>query len=203
MYTNHGDCQPLFKLDKPFCEYYGFKVGKYVNVSANAQQYWNDELWEKQELYYQIARKVQDLSTSPECMDRARFVGCHLNFPGCDRTTSVFRPKKFCKELCLYFEKECGAFLKALKDLFLPMYPTMEALLNCLEKPPRNAGDSPECVYYNRNESLEKEGMLVSQSFIGISDSAMRKELYQCIVVQNLLKNRAIGWAASVQLILL
>ncbi len=127
---------------------------------------------------------VQNLSTSPECIDQARFIGCYLYFPGCDRTTSVFWPRRFCKELCHYFEKECRTFLEALKDIFLPMYPTKEALLNCLEKPSRNAGDSPECVYYNRKESLEKEGMLVSQSIIGISDSARRKELcvsmYSC-----------------------
>ncbi len=193
MYTNHGDCQPLINLDKPFCEYYGFKVDKYVNEPTNAQQHWNDELWKTQELYYELLGKVQDLSTSPECLDQARFLGCYYSFPGCDRTTSVFRPKKFCKETCLNFGKECRKFLEAVKDIYSVMRPTTLALFNCLEKPSRNAGDSPECMYYNRKESLEKEGMLVSQSIIGISDSARRKELCQCIVVQILLKNRAIG----------
>ena len=187
VYTNHGDCQPLIKLDKPFCEYYGFKINKYVNVSTNAQKFWNHDLWETQEVYYKVYRKLPNMSTSPECIDQARFLGCYLNLPGCDRTTSIFRPRKFCKESCLYFEKECRTFVKAVKDILLPIYPTKEALLNCLEKPSRNAGDSPECVYYNRKESLEKEGMLVSQSIIGISDSARRKELCQCIIVQILL----------------
>ena len=175
-----------------------------MNVSTNAQQYWNDDLWETQELYYQVIRKMQNLSTSPECIDQTRFIGCYFNFPGCDRTTSVFRPRRFCKESCIYFEKQCRPFVKALKDILFPtLYSSKLALFNCLEKPSRNAGDSPECVYYNRKESLEKEGMLVSQVIIGITDSARRKELCQCIVVQILLKNRAIGWVASVQIILL
>jgi hypothetical protein len=41
-------------------------------------------------------------------------------------------------------------------DVFQPS--GEEAVFNCVEKPSRNAGDTPECMYYNRKESLEKEG---------------------------------------------
>ncbi|CAB4035413.1 partial, partial [Paramuricea clavata] len=97
------------------------------------------------------------MSASPECMDQVRFIACYYTFPGCDRSTSVLRPKKFCKESCLHFTNECSRFVNAWKEILLPSYPEKAALFSCLEKPSRNAGESPECVYYDRKESVEKE----------------------------------------------
>jgi hypothetical protein len=165
VYTNQSDCQPLIKLDKPFCSHYGFKLDKYVNVSVDTQQSWNNVLWEKQEQYDQILFKGKNMSASPKCMEQVRFIGCYYTFPGCDRSTSVFRPKKFCKESCLHFTNDCSTFSKAWKEILLSSFPEKAALFSCLEKPSRNAGDSPECVYYDRKESVEKECMLIGQYF--------------------------------------
>jgi hypothetical protein len=164
--TNTSYCQPLIKLDKPFCEHYGFKLDKYVNVSVGDQQYWNDRLWKLQEQYDQIFVKRQNRSISPKCIDQFWFAGCHYTFPGCERSTSVFKPKKFCKVSCLHFTNECSMFATVLKDIYLSGNPGRKFLFSCLKRPSRNAGDSPECVYYERKESLEKEGMLVGRQCV-------------------------------------
>ena len=154
MYTS--DCHPLIKLDNPFCEHYGFKLDKYVEVSVNYQQVLNNKLWEMQEQF-----NGQHISTSHECTDQFRFHACYYAFAGCDRSTSVLKPKKICKESCLHFTKKCSAFVKMWNDVFGPT--TLagkpgDGLFNCVEKPSRNAGDTPECMYDDRKESLEKEG---------------------------------------------
>ena len=156
MYTTQGDCRPLIKLDKPFCEHYGFKLDKYVEVSVNYQQVLNNKLWEMQEQF-----NGQHISTSHECTDQFRFHACYYAFVGCDRSTSVLKPKKICKESCLHFTKECSAFVRTWEDVFEPILSPGEPsgeLFNCVKKPSRNAGNTPECMYYDRKESLEKEG---------------------------------------------
>ena len=160
MYAKWGDCHPLIKLDKLFCKHYGFKLDKYVKVSVDDQQVLNNQLWGMQEQFNQI--KGGNISTSHECTDQLRFPGCYYAFAGCDRSTSVLKPKKICKESCLHFTKECSAFVKMWNDVFGPALlggdPSVAAVFNCVEKPSRNAGDTPECIYYDRKESLEKEG---------------------------------------------
>jgi hypothetical protein len=159
VYTTQGDCHPLIKLDNPFCEHYGFKLDKYVKVSVDYQQVLNNQLWELHEQF-----KGQNISTLHECIDQFRFFGCYSAFAGCDRSTSVLKPKKICKEFCLHFTKECSAFGKIWKDVYGSAIwegKPISELVNCLEKPSRNAGDTPGCMYYDRKESLEKESKFV------------------------------------------
>jgi hypothetical protein len=70
VYAKRGDCHLLVKLDKPFCEHYGFKLDKYVKVSVNYQHILNNKMWETQEQF-----KGQNISTSHECTDQFRFPG--------------------------------------------------------------------------------------------------------------------------------
>jgi hypothetical protein len=159
--NNTKYCHPLIKLDNPFCQHYGFKLDKYVNVSTNLQQYWNDRMWISQKRYYQFTREGGNYSTSPECMHYARFLACYYMFPSCDRTVAEYRPMKICKKSCLNFYNVCGKFGNNVKEVYLPGNPEYEDLFNCLEQPSRNAGDSPECLYYKKNgtkERFDKEG---------------------------------------------
>ncbi|CAB3991942.1 angiopoietin-1 receptor-like [Paramuricea clavata] len=161
VYSKWGDCHPLIKLDKPVCEHYGFKLDKYVKVLENDQQVLNNQLWGMQKQFNQI--EGQNISTSLECIDQLRFPGCYYAFAGCDRSTSLFKPKKICKESCLHFTKECSAFVKVWKAVYLPTMLAGNpsgALFNCVEKPSRNAEDTPECMHYDRKESLEQEDCL-------------------------------------------
>ena len=132
-----------------------------MNVSVRRQQYYNDKLWFYQNQYEQMFLP-QFRSVPQECLYQARYFGCYHSFPSCDHTTSVFIPKKICKESCLAFLNECRTFLKISRDAYLSQNPDKAALFSCLEQPSRNAGDSPECVDYDRRERLEKEGMFVS-----------------------------------------
>ena len=159
--TNTSYCHPLTKLDKPYCELYGFKLDKYVNVSVNLQQYENDRMWVAQKRHDLLFSTGQNVSSSPECMHQVRFIGCYYMFPSCDRSTSVFEAKKICKETCLNFINECSTFVSAWKEMYLSSNPEYEAWFNCSKQPLRNAGGFPECVYYDRKESLEREGKLV------------------------------------------
>ena len=136
-------------------------------MTVYLQQFWNDRLWHVQEQFHQIFFEGQNVSAS--CMDQARFAGCYYTFPGCDRSTSVFRPKQFCKESCLHFTNECSASFKQGIDVSSSFYPGKEALFNCSKKTSRNAGDSPGCLYYHRKKSLEREGMLVGHLVTRIS----------------------------------
>ena len=159
---NHTSyCHPLIKLNNSFCEHYGFKLDIYVNVSVNYQQFWNDRLWSSQKQYQELIQP-QFRTVPQECIHQARYFGCYFTFPSCDHTTSVFVPKKICKESCIGFFNECATFLKLWMEVYLSRHPDKAALFSCLEQPSRNAGDSPECVDYDRRERLEKEGMFVS-----------------------------------------
>ena len=139
-----------------------------MNVSVNDQQYWNDHLWNLQKQYEQLILP-QFRNVPQECWYQARYFGCYHTFPSCDHTTSVFVPKKICKESCLGFLNECGTFLKVCRGVYLSKHPDKEALFTCLKQPSRNAGDSPECVDYDRRERLEKQGKFFSLFILLIS----------------------------------
>jgi hypothetical protein len=115
-------------------------------------------MWEAQLRYERI---FQPTAMPPECEHEARYLGCYYMFPSCDYTTSTPIPKKICKESCIRFSRKCGTFVAIWKKAFLVAYPDKKAMINCFGLPSRNAGDSPECVDYDRKESLEREGMLV------------------------------------------
>lgn len=156
-----GDCQPLINLDRPFCEYYGFKLDKYVNVSVETQQYWNNQLWALQEFY-------RWSSSSTECLHKTRFVACYYLFPGCDRSTSKFLVKDICKESCQSYIRECSAFLKVWEEMFQFQYPGKEFPSNCFKQPLRSAGSSPECVFDARKlRSLKETGISVGNLITG------------------------------------
>ena len=69
--------------------------------------------------------------------------------------------------------------------MILHMFEKKEALISCLEKPARNAGDSPECMYYDKKESLEKEGKFVGQLVVRISGALSVRRLVRQLVCQS------------------
>ena len=152
--NNTNRCQPLIELKNPFCEYYGIKLDKYVNVPARRQEKYNRILWSYEEIY-----EWHNISASTDCLHEARFLACHNLFPGCDLSTSVFMPKTFCQESCLSFIGKCSRLAGAWKDVN-----GLKILPNCSDKPLRSAGNSPECAFYARKlESVKNEGILVGK----------------------------------------
>ena len=66
------------------------------------------------------------------------------------------------------------SFYKARKDILLPSYPEKMALFSCLEKISRNVGVSPECMSYDRKESLEKEGEFCCSEYPALCRAGVR-----------------------------
>ena len=79
-------------------------------------------------------------------------------FPGCDRTQSVLRKTMVCRESCLEFTHSCGQAWAFVETLIKIDYPDdiqcYYKMAEC-EFPYRNAGDSPECWYFNRHASIQ------------------------------------------------
>ena len=156
--TNTGDCQPLINLTNPFCEYYGVNLDRYVRISAERQEEENNLLWSNLEVL-----KGLNASFSTECLQQAYFLACHHLFLGCDRSTSVFRPKTFCRESCLSFIHKCNGLAKGWLDINKD-FPNP----NCSDKPSRSAGNVPECAFYaSKVERLKKERILVGRYITG------------------------------------
>ena len=159
--TKTGDCQPLIKLERPFCEYYGFKIDKYVSAPVWKQQDFNDQLWAGQATAYKLA-KYQNISYSNKCSHQYRYFACHQYFQGCDCSTSVFQKKRICKESCLEFVGQCNVLAKMWTEVF--DWDNKHGEIHspdCSERPTRRAGNTPECAFYARNKNTRKEGNLV------------------------------------------
>ena len=159
--TKTGDCQPLIKLERPFCEYYGFKIDKYVSAPVWKQQDLNDQLWAGQATAYKFA-KYQNISFSTECLQQLRYFACHQNLQGCDCSTSVFQKKRICKESCLEFVGQCSVLAKMWTEVFNWDSNKRGEIHSpdCSERPTRRAGNTPECLFYARNKNTRKEGNL-------------------------------------------
>ena len=156
--NKHGECQPLIELNNSFCGQNRIRLDKYVNVEAYSQQSMNDRLWSLQKQY----ELIYPQSISKECIHNFNFFACNLMFPGCDRSTSEFKLKKFCKESCIHFIKECSSFARFWKNMaFATEFEALDKMtvFNYSANPSRNAGDSPECLYYVENGNFAEEGM--------------------------------------------
>ena len=121
----------------------------------------------------------------PNAWNKSALLAVTLRFQGAIAAQVDFRSKKFCKESCLHFTNECSAFVKAWKHILLPNHPDIDARFSCVKRPSRNAGDSPECVYYDRKESLEKEGMLVDRLVVRIFSALLDRRSVRRLVCQS------------------
>ena len=157
MLTNQSGCKSLIKVKNSFCDHYGITLDKYVNLSERYSQQWlNDSLWEI-EGQYKVLYPAKNLST--ECVDNYNFIACNIMFPGCDATTSEFQTKKFCKESCVYFMDKCSRFARFWRNAIFARHPDNMIWFDCSVKQSRNAGDSPECLYYMEKKRFSEEGM--------------------------------------------
>ena len=156
--NKHGECQPLMELNNSFCGQNRIRLDKYVNVDVYSQQSMNDRLWSLQKQYEFVYPKE---SISKECIHNFKFFACNIMFPGCDRSTSEFKLKKFCKQSCIHFIKECSKFARFWKYVAstTDSVAALMTVFNYSVNPSRNAGDSPECLYYVENGDFAEEGM--------------------------------------------
>jgi hypothetical protein len=85
--------------------------------------------------------------------------------------------------------------VKAWKHILFPNHPGIDARFSCVKRPSRNAGDSPECVYYDRKDCLEKEGMLVDRLVVRIFSALLDTRSVRRLVCQSSLSQSVNQWA--------
>ena len=152
---NSSSCYPLVNFSRPFCQNHGITLPNYVYKTPSYQNWKNNEgnkdfdgLERLGVLKLSLFFKVE-ISTVRKCVQFAIIAYCHHMFPSCDRTQSVFKEQKICRESCLEVMHVCHKIWKLFARYITIRSPEKTKLLSCELQPYRNAGDSPECWYYN------------------------------------------------------
>ncbi|CAB4033190.1 angiopoietin-1 receptor-like, partial [Paramuricea clavata] len=159
---NSSSCYPLVNFTRPFCQNYGIALPNYVYQTPDQQNNRNHEANKDDDIIMKlggpssISRNLEvDINTVRKCLQAVAIGYCHLNFPSCDRTDSVFKEQKICRESCLELTHMCGELWEMFVRWYAvghPYHPEKKAF-RCELQPSRNAGDSPECWYFNGNAS--------------------------------------------------
>ena len=152
---NSSSCYPLVNFTRPFCQNRGITLPNYVYGTPYHQNKKNDiansdfdRLGKLDES--KISRFIKvDISTFRKCVQTYAIVYCRQYFPSCDRTQSVFKEQKTCRESYLELAHMCGKLWEMLVKAYTIEYPEAKKLLLGELQPTRNAGDSPECWYFN------------------------------------------------------
>ena len=152
---NSSSCYPLVNFTRPFCQNLGITLPNYVYQTPDYQNEKNDEANADFDILEKAnASKISrffkvDISTVRKCGQALPIWYCHLYFPSCDRTQSVFKEQKICRESYLELTHMCGKLWEIWERYYTIEYPEAKKLLLGELQPTRNAGDSPECWYFN------------------------------------------------------
>ncbi|CAB3986567.1 partial [Paramuricea clavata] len=118
---NSSSCYPLVNFTRPFCQNYGIALPNYVYQTPDQQNNRNHEANKDYDVIVKlggassISRSVEvDINTVRKCLEAIAIGYCHLNFPSCDRTDSMFKEQKICRESCLELTHMCGELWKML-----------------------------------------------------------------------------------------
>ena len=101
---NSSSCYPLVNFTRPFCQNLGITLPNYVYHTPDNQNEKNDEANADFDILEKAnASKISrffkvDISTVRKCGQALPIWYCHLYFPSCDRTQSVFKEQKICRE---------------------------------------------------------------------------------------------------------
>ena len=156
-------CYPLVNFSRPFCQNHGITLPNYVYSTPSIQIERNDVGNAVYDGYLDayLAKIAYHLKTDVPSLNKCMknfwvILPCHMSFPSCDRTQSVLKKKMVCRESCLDLTHSCGRlwpFLKIWVQIRYPNSTELYKLVHC-EFPYRNAGDSPECWYFNRHANI-------------------------------------------------
>ena len=157
-------CYPLVNFSRPFCQNHGIILPSYVYLTPSMQIERNDR-WNGNYDYYldlnlaKIAPYFKtDISSFKKCMKNAIILVCHMLFPRCDRTGSVLMERMVCRESCIEITHSCGQIWTIIERMIQIRYPDDKWGYNkqvFCEFPYRNAGDSPECYFFNRHANIK------------------------------------------------
>ena len=158
-----SSCYPLVNFSRPFCQSHGVTLHSYVYSTPSEQTHQNDRLHLNFKVYSNLdpskAREYfkMDIPSIKKCAKNVIILMCRFYFPSCDGTKNVFRKTKVCRESCLEFIDSCGPAWKLFEKYIKARYPhniEKNKRAHCELQPYRNAGDSPECWYYNRDANI-------------------------------------------------
>jgi hypothetical protein len=150
-----SSCYPLVNFTRPFCQNLGITLPNYVYQTPDYQNNRNDEAnMDFDRLGKLDALKIShffkvDISTVRKCAQALPIWYCHLYFASCDRTQSVFKEQNICHESYLDLTHVCGKLWEIFVRYYIIQFPEAKKLLRGELQPTRNAGDSPECWYFN------------------------------------------------------
>ena len=157
---NSSSCYPLVNFTHPFCQNHGVTLPNYVYATPSKQFENNNQAHTNYNGYLNwgpveasIFLKME-ISSVKKCVKNLIVFQCRVYFPSCDTTQSVFRKRKVCRESCLEFTDSCGRGWKLFEQYMKALHPDdihINKEVHCELQPHRNAGDSPECWYFNRH----------------------------------------------------
>ena len=148
-----SSCYPLVNFSRPFCQNHGIILPSYVYTTPERQINRNNEINKDYDYYVMFgASKLShffklDINRVKQCVEIVLIFYCRYHFPRCDQTQSVFKRQKICRESCLKLAHICGEIWKLFITTNKVRFPRNND--SCEPKPYRNAGDSPECWYFN------------------------------------------------------
>ena len=152
---NSSSCYPLVNFTRPFCQNHGITLPNYVYQTP---YYQNKKNYDFNQAYDGLKRlgvsKLSslfnvDISTTRKCIQLFAIFCCHHRFPSCDGTQGVFKKQTICRESCLELTHICHKISDIFVQYDLIRFPKHKKLYDCELKHRRNAGDSPECWYFN------------------------------------------------------
>ena len=172
--VHSSGCYPLVNFSRPFCQNRGITLPSYVYLTPYLQiehnHRWNGNYdnYLDRNLTKIVHYFKTDIPCLKKCVKNLMILVCQMFFPGCDRTRSVMRKRMVCRESCLEFYHRCGqkpwTFAKMAVDIRYPDDIEAYKMTHC-KFPYRNAGDSPECWYFNRHANIT--GNINNEAFQG------------------------------------
>jgi hypothetical protein len=153
--NSSSSCYPLVNFARPFCQNHEITLPSYVYDTPYRQNDRNDEgNKDFDEIVKMGLSRISrfsevDISIVRKCLQAATIWYCRQYFPSCDRTQSVFKEQKICRESCLTLTRTCGKLWGMFVKFHTVRFPDSKKLYQCELQPYRNAGNSPECWYFN------------------------------------------------------
>ena len=160
-FLNSSSCYPLVNFSRPFCQNHGVTLPSYVYATASEQTHGNEIAHMDSILNLDPSKASEyfkmDIPFIKKCLKNVIILLCRMYFPSCDSTKNVFRGTKVCRESCLELTSSCGPLWKLFEKYIKARFPNdieRNKRAHCELQPYRNAGDSPECWYYNRHANI-------------------------------------------------
>ncbi|CAB4016143.1 Hemicentin-1, partial [Paramuricea clavata] len=152
---NSSSCYPLINFTRPFCQNHGITLPNYVYQTPYYQKKKNYDFNQAYDILKRLGVSKLgnlfnvDINTTRKCIKLFAIFICRHRFPSCDGTQGVFKKQTICRESCLEYSRICHK----ISDIFVQYdsirSPKHKKFYDCELKQHRNAGDSPECWYFN------------------------------------------------------